>query len=190
MPQTTGYDCDVAIVGSGIAGALIGWKLAQAGAKVVILDSGPTVNRAEGLALAFSSMASSVPDATYKANPWAPKPATLDPNNYLVQTGPDPFVSNYERVVGGTTWHWLGTALRLIPSDFRLKSTYGVGEDWPLDYDDLDPGISMPRRPSAWRATTRRRTAPLAPEPTPCLPTPSPTATRNLPKQPGNLVSR
>ncbi len=139
MPQSTGFDCDVAIVGSGIAGALVGWKLAQAGAKVVILDSGPTVNRVEGLALAFSSMASSVPDATYKMNPWAPKPATLDPNNYLVQTGPDPFVSNYERVVGGTTWHWLGTALRLIPSDFRLKSTYGVGEDWPLSYDDLEP---------------------------------------------------
>lgn len=139
MPQTTAFDCDVAIVGSGISGALLGWKLALSGAKVIILDAGPTVDRVKGLALAFSSLASSTPDATYAQHPWAPTPATLDPNNYLVQTGPDPFVSNYERVVGGTTWHWLGTALRLIPNDFRLKSTYGVGEDWPIDYDDLEP---------------------------------------------------
>jgi choline dehydrogenase-like flavoprotein len=139
VPQADGFDCDVAIVGSGISGALIGWKLAQAGAKVIILDSGPTVDRIKGLAHAFSSMASSIPEATYFFNPWAPTPSTLDPKNYLVQTGPDLFVSNYERVVGGTTWHWLGTALRLVPNDFRVKSLYGIGEDWPITYDDLDP---------------------------------------------------
>jgi choline dehydrogenase-like flavoprotein len=139
VTQSEGFDCDVAIVGSGISGALIGWKLAQAGAKVVILDSGPTVDRVKGLAHAFSSMAVSVPEAAYFANPWAPTPSSLDPNNYLVQTGPNPFVSNYERVVGGTTWHWLGTALRLVPNDFRVKSAYGVGEDWPISYDDLEP---------------------------------------------------
>lgn len=139
MPQSASFDCDVAVVGSGIAGALIGWRLAQAGAKVIILDAGPPVDRVKGLALAFDSLASSTPDATYAQHPWAPTPATLDPNNYLVQTGPDLFVSNYERVVGGTTWHWLGTALRLVPNDFRLKSRYGVGEDWPINYDDLEP---------------------------------------------------
>jgi choline dehydrogenase-like flavoprotein len=139
VPQSAQFDCDVAIVGSGISGALIGWKLAQAGAKVVILEAGPPVDRIKGLAYAFSSLVVSTPDATYPQHPWAPTPATLDPNNYLVQTGPDVFSSNYERVVGGTTWHWLGTAIRLVPNDFRLKSAYGVGEDWPISYDDLEP---------------------------------------------------
>jgi choline dehydrogenase-like flavoprotein len=137
--QADQFDCDVAIVGSGISGALIGWKLAQAGAKVIMLDSGPAVDRIKGLAHAFASMASSIPEAPYFANPWAPTPSTLDPNNYLVQTGPDLFVSNCERVVGGTTWQWLGTALRLLPNDFRVQSAYGVGEDWPITYDDLEP---------------------------------------------------
>src|SRR5690349_4418658 len=97
------FDCDVAIVGSGISGALIAWTLAQAGVKVIMLESGPTVNRVQGLAHAFATNIDSTPDAPYPEHPWAPTPAVLDPKNYLVQTGPDLFVSNYERVVGGTT---------------------------------------------------------------------------------------
>ena len=41
--------------------------------------------------------------------------------------------------MGGTTWHWLGTCLRLLPNDFRLRSRYGQGVDWPLNYKDLEP---------------------------------------------------
>ena len=41
------------------------------------------------------------------------------------------FASSYERVGGGTTWHWLGTSLRLFPSDFELQTRYGHGVDWP-----------------------------------------------------------
>lgn len=39
--------------------------------------------------------------------------------------------SSYERIGGGTTWHWLGTSLRFLPNDFVLQSKYGVGVDWP-----------------------------------------------------------
>jgi choline dehydrogenase-like flavoprotein len=63
----------------------------------------------------------------------------LDPKGYYVQDGPELFGSTYERWVGATTWHWLGTTLRLQPHDFKLKSTYGVGVDWPIGYDDLEP---------------------------------------------------
>lgn len=58
-------------------------------------------------------------------------------SSYLVQRGPAPFCSTYERVSGGTTWHWLGTVLRLLPDDFQLKSKFGVGRDWPIGYDRL-----------------------------------------------------
>lgn len=133
------HDADVIIVGTGIAGALIGWRLASNGARVIMLEAGPPVDRSTGPAIAFSGLASTVPDAAYPQVPWAPSPATLDPDNYLVQSGPNPFVSNYERRVGGTTWHWLGTAVRLLPNDFRLRTAYGVGVDWPISYDDLEP---------------------------------------------------
>ncbi len=68
--------------------------------------------------------------------------------SYLVQNKADkngkwltPFSSTYERVAGGTS-HWLGTSLRLVPGDFKMKTLYGrsVPEfvDWPISYDDLN----------------------------------------------------
>jgi choline dehydrogenase-like flavoprotein len=66
--------------------------------------------------------------------------------SYLVQKASDgdrkltPFSSTYDRVAGGTS-HWLGTCLRLVPNDFRMKSLYGKSvpefADWPIGYDDL-----------------------------------------------------
>ncbi|UPG87423.1 GMC family oxidoreductase [Luteibacter aegosomatis] len=41
------------------------------------------------------------------------------------------FASSYERIGGGTTWHWLGTSLRHFWHDFELKTLYGHGVDWP-----------------------------------------------------------
>lgn len=140
MTRATGdYDCDVAIVGSGVAGALIGLELAKAGASVTIVEAGPVVDRGKGIAHALSTMFTGLPEAGIAPNPWAPINSTLDPNSYYVQTGPQNFSSNYERVVGGTTWHWLGTAIRLVPGDFAMKTKYGVGVDWPIGYDELEP---------------------------------------------------
>lgn len=59
--------------------------------------------------------------------------------SYLLQKGPHPFASTYERVAGGTTWHWLGTSLRFLENDFRMKSVYGVERDWPWGVDSLLP---------------------------------------------------
>lgn len=47
------------------------------------------------------------------------------------------FSSTYERNGGGTSWHWLGTSLRELENDIRLKTKYGHGRDWPLDYSEL-----------------------------------------------------
>jgi len=39
---------------------------------------------------------------------------------------------------GGSSNCWWACAPRLLPEDFRLQSTYGVGRDWPICYDDLE----------------------------------------------------
>ena len=52
------------------------------------------------------------------------------------------FASSYERIGGGTTWHWLGTCLRLFPQDFAMHTLYNQGIDWPGGaqfYQDLVP---------------------------------------------------
>jgi glycine/D-amino acid oxidase-like deaminating enzyme len=123
---------DVLVIGSGVAGALIAWSLARAGARVTVIEAGPEVDR--GVALArLKRAAIRVPEAPYESAPYAESPATIK-DTYIRQDGPDPFRSTYLRLVGGTTWHWLGTALRLLPSDLELRSRYGIGIDWPLAY--------------------------------------------------------
>jgi choline dehydrogenase-like flavoprotein len=56
-----------------------------------------------------------------------------------VQDGPDKYGSSYTRLQGGSTLHWLGVCLRMLPEDFELRSRYGVGYDWPIGYADLEP---------------------------------------------------
>jgi len=46
---------------------------------------------------------------------------------------------NYTIGLGGGTNCWFGQAPRFHPSDFGLRSRYGVGNDWPIDYADLEP---------------------------------------------------
>jgi choline dehydrogenase-like flavoprotein len=131
------FQADVVIVGSGVAGAITGYRLARTGAKVLILEAGPRVDRAVAL-LRFQKSLDKSPNSPYPAMPHAPQPEERDLNAYYVQEGPDEFRGLQTRVVGGTTWHWGGTALRLHPNDFVLKSKYGVGVDWPIRYADLD----------------------------------------------------
>jgi choline dehydrogenase-like flavoprotein len=156
--------CDVAIVGSGIAGALIAKKLGLAGKKVVILEAGaklpPDINAYMNR---FYTAAFKVPEVPYTPEVFTPpggttltNPETLnagrptvmtlagsnwqDPaKSYLIQQGPLAFASTYERIAGGTVQHWLGTSLRFLPSDFRMKSLFGRFVDWPIGYSDLEP---------------------------------------------------
>ena len=41
--------------------------------------------------------------------------------------------------VGGSTINWAAHFPRLHPSDFRIHSLDGVGEDWPFGYAELEP---------------------------------------------------
>ena len=43
------------------------------------------------------------------------------------------------RIVGGRTNHWGRIALRFAPVDFRSRSTDGMGDDWPITYEELAP---------------------------------------------------
>src|SRR5262245_48624785 len=99
-------EADVVIVGAGVAGCLVAYRLAQAGAKVVVLESGTWVDRAQAVA-AFQQAVAKVPEAPYPDLEWAPRPTVTSlKDGYYVQDGADIFGSTYERRVGGTTWHW------------------------------------------------------------------------------------
>ena len=134
MQRTT----DVVIVGSGVCGALVAARLAARGVRVRILEAGPRSLATDGTC-AISSRADQGSRMSVPERPYAPHSTSDKPDIYYLQNGPDKFEATYLRQVGGTTWHWLGTSFRFVPDDFRLRSKFGVGVDWPISYDDLEP---------------------------------------------------
>ncbi len=149
---------DVVLVGSGIAGAIVAKLLTNAGKKVLLLEAGLEA----GIAMdqegsyktyqkylnTFYNAAAKVPNAPYPNIKDAPSsnvldlepitPGTPSDKGYFVQMGPLPFASDNTRAPGGTTLHWLGTTLRMLPNDFEMKTKYGVAMDWPIKYSDMD----------------------------------------------------
>ena len=132
-------EADVVIVGSGVAGSLVAWRLAEAKLKVLILEAGPRIDRTEALKLFLAARDKNI-SAPFPPLPYAP--ATQRQNgwaDYYINAGPDIFRGTYMRGVGGSTWHWAGSVLRYRPSDFRMRSRFGVGLDWPISYEQLEP---------------------------------------------------
>lgn len=136
--MSTPLAADILVIGSGISGALIAARLAQKGFTVTIMEAGASVDRAQAVQT-FAKALVKVPESAYPPVPQAMHPLTHKLSDWYQQSGPDLFKSTYLKVVGGTTWHWLGTCLRLLPSDFALYTRFGRGVDWPISYADLEP---------------------------------------------------
>ncbi|MCP3716132.1 GMC family oxidoreductase [Paraburkholderia sp. CNPSo 3281] len=141
--MATGHSADVVVVGSGVAGSLVAHQLARAGASVVLLEAGPRLARWQIVENFRNSPAKADFATPYPSVSYAPHPEYAPPNDYLVQKGDYPYNSQYLRLVGGTTWHWAAAAWRLLPADFRLKTQYGVGRDWPYPYETLEPWYQL-----------------------------------------------
>jgi choline dehydrogenase-like flavoprotein len=147
---------DVVVIGTGAGGAPIAARLAQARLSVALLEAGRHWNPA-----AFPT--------DEKAQ------SKLFWNDERLSAGADPvsFGSNNSGIgVGGSTLHFTAYTPRPHPDDFRIYSAFGVGADWPLTYEDLQPyfdeveqliGVSGPT-PYPW-GPRRRRGYPLPPLP-------------------------
>ena len=121
---------DYCVIGAGLAGSLLAYKLTMTGKKVAIIDAGPRFDIGQ--------------QAEYGVDSRGISPYILDGNHpsylrYEDDSNP-PYL--YEQSIvkglGGSTLAWLGTAIRLIPNDFEMYSRFGVGVDWPLRYQDLE----------------------------------------------------
>ncbi|MFY0575184.1 FAD-dependent oxidoreductase [Cystobacter fuscus] len=141
---TPGYD--VAIVGAGIAGSLMAAQLVSRGLRVVLLEAGDDlffdtttgVSNIQPLLDRYYGSIYKVPNSPYPNLGHAPSPTLTTLNKYYVQQGPLAFGSDYIRIAGGSTRHWLGLCPRLDPGSFQEHTLYGRAVDWPITYNDLE----------------------------------------------------
>lgn len=121
-------ETDVCIVGAGITAAMVAAKLAdERDVRITVVEAG---GDPPSLAERYTHRKRWL---EYEENPWPDDHvATQD-----VQGRPMGYSPSMQ--VGGLAMHWGGVTPRFSPEDMKVRSTYGVGEDWPLDYDELDP---------------------------------------------------
>ncbi len=131
---------DVVIVGAGASGAAVAWSLAEDGFRVVCLEQGDWVP------------STALPHAR---DDWELHRLTdfnADPNvrcltaDYPVNGTASTFTPLMFNAVGGSTIHWSAHFPRYHPSDFRVRSLDGVGDDWPLTYEELVPFYDLSDR--------------------------------------------
>jgi len=135
---------DLLIVGSGAAASIIAAKAAQAGKHVLMLEAGPERSNKD---LVSSQLWA-------RRLKWGGSPVEEE-GNLKIGHG-----FNAGWGTGGSSMHHYGVWPRLHANDFKIKSLYGKGKDWPIDYEDLRPfydrvqsevGISGDEKLEKWR---------------------------------------
>ncbi|HEX6559840.1 MAG TPA: GMC family oxidoreductase [Longimicrobiales bacterium] len=134
---------DVVIAGSGAGGGMAAMVLTQAGARVALLEAGQLWNSARDSAMLTWPYESPRRGAPVKWNPWSEFDGciggwSIEGEPYTTAPGEN-FLWWRARMLGGRTNHWGRISLRFGPDDFRRKTLDGLGDDWPITYNDVGP---------------------------------------------------
>jgi choline dehydrogenase-like flavoprotein len=123
----------VVIIGAGASGAAVAWSLAETRMRIVCLEQGDWMNPSDYPTTGMDWEARAMGDYSFSPNR---RRASAD---YPINDDDSPIkIANFNGVGGGTVLY-AGHYPRFHPSDFRVRSLDGVGEDWPIDYDTLAP---------------------------------------------------
>ncbi|WP_298504438.1 GMC family oxidoreductase [uncultured Maribacter sp.] len=135
---------DVIIVGSGAGGGMATKILGDAGLKVAVVEAGPffdpkspeqqtqlkwpyeSPRRGASTVRPFGDFDSAYGGWEIEGEPYTRKNGTK-------------FDWFRSRMLGGRTNHWGRISLRFGPDDFKKKNIDGLGDNWPIGYDDVKP---------------------------------------------------
>ncbi len=129
---------DAAVIGSGAGGGSAAQRLIDAGLEVVLLEAGPKIDPARDYAEHKWPYDYADRGRAMNAHLGGPR---LPGEPYVV-AGDDEFVWMRARALGGRTNNWGRHSYRLAAWDFRPYDEFGVGVNWPIAYDDLEPYYS------------------------------------------------
>ena len=134
---------DAVIVGSGAGGGMAAYILANAGLKVCLIEAGEMYDPQKNVTQLKNPWDSPRRGASTKFRPFGDFDACywgwdIDGEPYTKAEG-----TKWDwwraRMLGGRTNHWGRISLRFGPKDFKRKSIDGLGDDWPIGYEDIKP---------------------------------------------------
>ena len=127
----------VLIIGAGASGAAFAWRIADLGTSVLCLEQGPWVKQSD-------YPTNFIDWESRSMGPFATSPNIRKlPADYPVNEQDSAIQPLMYNAVGGSTILWAGHFPRFTPRDFRVKSDDGVADDWPIDYDTLEPFFAI-----------------------------------------------
>jgi len=129
---------DVCVIGSGPAGGVLSKELAEAGARVALVEAGRNMTVDD---YHFHAWPYELPKRK-KPTPYYPPEVT---RSIRYENCDNIFVDRI-RAVGGRSIHWNAVCLRFAERDFRERSAAGIEGDWPLTYQELAPFYSYVER--------------------------------------------
>src|SRR6476469_6608741 len=132
---------DAIIVGSGARGGMATYVLANAGLKVCLIEAGPMYDPKTDSNQLKNPWESPRRGASTKFRPFGDFDGCywgwdIDGEPYT-HVGDTKWEWWRARMLGGRTNHWGRISLRFGPKDFKRKSIDGLGDDWPIGYEDV-----------------------------------------------------
>jgi len=120
----TSETVDIVVIGTGAGGSPVLARLAQAGLSVVALEAGRWWS----------------PATEYAQDEVAQAPLYWLDERLSSGSDPTAFGKNNSGCgVGGSTLHYGAFVPRPDPRDLSLRTEFGLGQDWPISYNELIP---------------------------------------------------
>ena len=133
IPKPRGPRPDVLVIGAGAAGSVAAKHLAEAGFSVVCLEQGGWRSAGEfpGDKLEFELLV----EKDWNADP----NVRGRPEDYPTECSESDIAPVMFNAVGGSTIHFGAQWTRMRPVDFKVRTAEGIGDDWPVSYDEMLP---------------------------------------------------
>lgn len=119
------------------------YVLAKSGLKVCLIEAGPMYDPAKNVTQLKNPWESPRRGASTKFRPFG----DFDACYWGWEIDGEPYTKKDNtkwdwwraRMLGGRTNHWGRISLRFGPKDFKRRSIDGLGDDWPISYEEVKP---------------------------------------------------